>query len=190
MPDILSNLSALTVFLGIAAIGFLFLLVSFVFGEIFEHFDFAHDLDHDGGPGILSPRVISIFMTAFGGFGAIGIYLGYGVFPSSFFGVTGGLVLGGLVYAFARFLFSQQSSSAVSVADLVGRTAQVTVGIPADGSGQVRCLVGETLVEKIARSRSGHPIPNNALVRIDEIVGESVVVSPANEPTSIAPTQG
>jgi hypothetical protein len=190
MPDLLSQLSALSIFLGIAAIGFLFLLVSFVAGEVFDHFDFAHDVDHDGGPGILSPRVISVFMTAFGGFGAIGIYLGYGVFPSSFFGVAGGLVLGGAVYAFARFLFSQQSSSAVSVNELVGRTAHVTVGIPADGSGQVRCLVGETLVEKIARSRTGRPIPSNALVRIEEIVGESVVVSPASESAPVAPSQG
>jgi hypothetical protein len=190
MSDILPYMSALTIFLGIAALGFLFLLTSFVFGEVFEHFDLGHDVDHDGGPGILSPRVVSVFMTAFGGFGAIGIYLGYGTLTSSFFGLGGGGVLGGLVYAFARFLYGQQSSSAISIADLVGRTAQVTVGIPADGSGQVRCLVGETLVEKIARSRNGRPIANNALVRIDEIVGESVVVSPASDSTSIAPTQG
>src|SRR4029450_9281488 len=57
-------LNGFSVFLGIAAVGFLFLMVSLFFGEIFEHFDtaFDHDLDH-GGPGFFSPRVMSVFVT-------------------------------------------------------------------------------------------------------------------------------
>ena len=51
----LPALSAFSVFLAIAAVGFLFLLVSLVFGEIFDHFDggLDHDLSH-GGPGFFS----------------------------------------------------------------------------------------------------------------------------------------
>jgi membrane protein implicated in regulation of membrane protease activity len=190
MGDLASHISALSVFLGIAALGFLFLLVSLVFGEIFDHVDFAHDFDH-GGPGVLSPRVVSVFMTAFGGFGAIGTYLGYGVFPSSFFGLAGGVALATVIYLFARFLYSQQASSMVTTSDLVGCTAQVTVGIPMDGSGRVRCLIGESIVDKTARSKTGREIPNNAIVRIDEIVGESVIVSPANgSPPATTSSQG
>jgi membrane protein implicated in regulation of membrane protease activity len=190
MGELTSHISALSVFLGIAALGFLFLLVSLVFGEIFDHVDFAHDFDH-GGPGVLSPRIVSVFMTAFGGFGAIGMYMDYGVFPSSFLGLGGGVSLAAVIYAFARFLYSQQASSTVTTSDLVGRTAQVTVGIPSDGSGQVRCLVGESMVDKIARSRTGGEIPHNAIVRIDEIVGEFVIVSPANgSPTATTSSQG
>src|SRR5437867_10000793 len=37
MGELTSHISALSVFLGIAALGFLFLLVSLVFGEIFDH---------------------------------------------------------------------------------------------------------------------------------------------------------
>jgi hypothetical protein len=184
MWGVLSQLSALWVFLGIAALGFLFLFLSLIFGEIFEHADLGsadHDLDH-GGPGLLSPRVISVFITAFGGFGAIGIYRGFGIFFSSFLGVGGGVVLGGLVYFFARFLYGQQASSTISTADLIGCTAQVTVGIPSGGVGQVRCLVGESMVDKIARSRDGAAIPSSSLVKIEEIVGESVIVSPINPP--------
>ena len=176
------QISAVTVFLTIAAVGFLFAVVSLLFGEVFEHADFAHDFDHDGGPSLLSPRVISVFMTAFGGFGAIATFLGFGVFTSSFFGFIGGVVLASIVYAFARFLYSQQASSTINIAELVGRTAHVTVGIPTNGYGQVRCLVGESVVEKIARSRNGGEIPNNAVVRIEEVVGESVIVSPATSP--------
>ena len=72
-------LNAFSVFLAIAAVGFLFLMISLFFGEIFEHFDGSldHDLDH-GGPGFFSTRVLSVFITAFGGFGAIATDYGLG----------------------------------------------------------------------------------------------------------------
>ena len=193
MLELLSHTSAISVFLGIAAIGFLFLLVSLIFGGIFDHLDFGHGFDHDlghGGPGFFSTRVLSVFITAFGGFGAIGIYQGYGIFASSFLGFSGGVVLASVIYFFARFLFAQQASSATSAADLVGRTAEVTVGIPVGGVGQVRCLVGESMVEKIARSRDGAAVPHHALVKIEEIIGESAIVSPLSSPPPVAdPTQ-
>lgn len=193
MWELLSHLSAISVFLGIAAIGFLFLLVSLIFGGIFDHFDIGHGFDHDlghGGPGFFSTRVLSVFITAFGGFGAIGISQGYGIFASSFFGFSGGVVLASVIYFFARFLFAQQASSAISSADLVGRTAQVTVGIPSGGVGQVRCLVGESMIDKIARSRDGAAVPLNSLVKIEEIVGESAIVNPMGSPQPVAdPTQ-
>jgi len=183
MWEQLSNISPLSVFLGIAAVGFLFLLISLVFGGIFDHFDVGHGIDHDlghGGPGFLSTRGIAVFITSFGGFGSIGILSGYSVASSSFAGFIGGMVMLTLVFLFARFLYGQQASSAVITADLVGRTAQVSVAIPENGLGQVRCLMGESVVDKIARSRDGQAIGCNAVVKIDEIMGEAVLVSPAS----------
>jgi hypothetical protein len=78
---------------------------------------------------------------------------------------------------FARFLYSQQSTSEVRSADVVGQAARVVVAIPTGGVGQVRCRVGEELIDKIARSRDGAAIPENAVVKIEEILGETVVVS-------------
>ena len=82
--DVLHLMNAFTMFLAIAAVGFLFLMVSLFFGEIFEHFDggLDHDLEH-GGPGFFSTRVISVFITAFGGFGAIATHYGYGPLAAS-----------------------------------------------------------------------------------------------------------
>ena len=183
MWEPLSNVSPLSVFLGIAAVGFLFLLISLIFGGIFDHFDLGHGIDHDlghGGPGFLSTRGIAVFITSFGGFGAIGIYSGYGVAPSSFAGFVGGMVMLTLVFFFARFLYGQQASSAVITADLVGRTAQVSVAIPENGIGQVRCLISESIVDKLARSHDGQAIAFGAAVKIDEIMGEAVIVSPAS----------
>lgn len=176
MTEWLSQVSALSVFLVIAAIGFLFLLATLVFGEIFEHVDIDHDLDHDG-LGFFNTKVISVFITAFGGFGAIAVSQGFGNFASSVIGLTGGVALGALVYFFARLLYSQQASSVISSSDLVGRTGQITVAIPSNGFGQVRCLIGESMVEKIARTREGLEIPYNSLVRIEGVVGDGVIVS-------------
>ncbi len=178
-----SQFSALSIFLSIAAVGFIFLLVSLVFGELFDHlgggFDhdggFEHDLGH-GGPGIFSTRILAVFITAFGGFGAIGTHYGLSPLPSSGLGFGSGVVFALIIYAFARFLWSQQATSEVRATDLVGQTARVVVAIPPGGIGQVRCRLGEALIDKIARSGTEEPIPENAVVRIEEVLGETVVV--------------
>ena len=174
--------SAFAVFLAIAAAGFLLLLISLIFGELFEHFDVAvdHDLDH-GGPGFFSTRVLSVFITAFGGFGAIGTHYGLGTLAASGLGFVSGFFFGSLIYFFARFLYSQQSSSDVRMRDLEGLSARVIVAIPANGVGQVRCSVGEELVDKVARSGDGRAIADGTSVKIDEVLGETVIVSVVNK---------
>ena len=178
MPAWLAQVSQFTVFLGISAIGFVFLIVALVFGEMFDHLDtsFDHDLGH-GGPGFLSTRVLSVFITAFGGFGAVATYYGLGTLGSSGVGFLSGLFFAGLIYAFASFLYGQQASSGVRTQDLVGRPARVIVPIPAGGVGQVRCQLGEELVDKIARVRDGSAVPDNAAVTIAEVLGDTVIVT-------------
>lgn len=176
--------SDFAIFLAIAAVGFLFLMVSFVFGEIFGHADVgAHGGDVHGdaqGVGFLNSRVLSVFVTAFGGFGAIGAHLGYRIEISTAIGLVGGMIFGGIIYLFARFLYGQQASSGVGVGELVGRTAQISVAIPAGGLGQVRCALGENVVEKLARTVDGGAIPANTSVKIESIVGETVLVRRAD----------
>jgi hypothetical protein len=46
--------------------------------------------------------------------------------------------------------------------------------------GQVRCLISESIVDKLARSHDGQAIAFGAAVKIDEIMGEAVIVSPAS----------
>lgn len=166
--------SALTVFLGIAALGFVFLIVALLFGEVFEFFDHGIDMDH--GPGLLSTRVIAVFITAFGAFGAIAMVNGASTGIASAIGAGSGIVFAGLMVTFGRFLYRQQASSDVSATDLVGRPARVTVAIPPNGVGQVRCRIGEELVDKIAQSRGGMAIPENTAVEIAEVLGETVIV--------------
>ncbi len=178
MPEILTSASALMVFLVIAGLGFVLLLISLVFGEVFDHLG-VDALDTAHGPGFIDARVISVFMTTFGGVGAIGIQMGFGVVASSLLGLASGVALGAAVSLFGRFLYKQQASSSVSVSQMVGRTAQVTVTIPAGGIGQISCRIGEERVERIARSRENGEIRSGTLVRIEEIAGDSVIVSAA-----------
>lgn len=182
MPEFFSSISSLMVFLGIAAIGFVFLLVSLLVGDIFDSFGIDSGLDGGAdGHGLLDSRVISVFITAFGGFGAIGIQMGLGIVASSVMGLAGGVVLGGLVSLFARFLYKQQSSSSVGTGQLVGRTAQVIVSIAPGGVGQISCRIGEERIEKLARSKDNSEIKAGAMVRVDEVAGGSVIVSLATD---------
>ena len=170
----------MTIFLVIGGLGFLFLLISLVVGDIFEAvgFDFGLDTSHDFG--IFDSRVIAIFLTAFGGFGTIAVSLGWGAAGGSLFGLLGGFAFGAIVFYFGKLLYSQQSSSSVSAEDLIGRTAQVVVNIKPDGLGQISCLIGEEKVEKLARTVSGEEIKAGQLVRIDSIGSDSVIVSVDN----------
>lgn len=174
---LLSSLSAFSVFLAVAGVGFLFMMVSLLFGEVFEHFDggLDHDLDH-GGPGFFSSRVIGVFVTAFGGFGAIATHYGLGALPASLVGLFSGVVFGGAVYLFARFLYGQQASSELRSQDLVGQSARVVVTIPQGGVGQIRCRLGEELVDKVARAGDNGAIPENTVVTVEEVLGEVVIV--------------
>lgn len=172
------QVNAFGVFLAIAAVGFLFLLVSLFFGGIFDHFDggLDHDVDH-GGPGFFSTRVISVFVTSFGAFGAIATHYDLGPLAASAIGFASGLALATPIFLFARFLYGQQASSQSLASDLVGQVARVTVAIPAGGVGQIRCRVGEELIDKVARTRQGEPVPENVSVRVDEVLGETVIVT-------------
>jgi membrane protein implicated in regulation of membrane protease activity len=173
-------ISAFSTFIAIAVFGFVFVAASALLGDLFEHGDLGHDVDgHEGGPSVLSSRILSVFVTAFGGFGAIGSYLGYSLGVSTAMAFGGGLLFGGIIYFFARFLYGQQASSHVHMGDLVGCTAEVSVAIPAKGLGQIRCTIGDSVVEKVARAKDGGEIPANTLVKVEEVVGETVLVSRA-----------
>jgi membrane protein implicated in regulation of membrane protease activity len=172
-----SSWNAFSVFLAIAAVGFVFMMISLLFGEIFDHFDVGldHDLSH-GGPGFFSSRVLGVFITAFGAFGAIASHYGLSPLPSSLVGFASGFVFGGAVYAFARFLYGQQATSEVRSHELVGQSARVVVAIPAGGVGQIRCRLGEELIDKIARAGDNASIPENSTVKVEEVLGEVVIV--------------
>ncbi|HLA94638.1 MAG TPA: hypothetical protein VK612_02870 [Pyrinomonadaceae bacterium] len=176
--DFISNLNLITLFAVIGGVGFVFLLISLVVGDVFEAVGF--DLNAGGDAnldfGFLDSRVLAVFITAFGGFGLIAAQTGFGPLASSFAGLLGGVIFGGVVSAFGRFLIGQQASSSVSDSDLLGRTAQVTVAIKPGVVGQITAVIGEERVEKVARSKDGEEIVAGTLVKVSAIAGDSVIV--------------
>lgn len=170
-------MNLLTLFVVIGAVGFIFLIASLVLGDLFEMFGGHADISADATDfGLFDSRVIAVFITAFGGFGAIGVQIGFGAVVSSLVGLLGGVFFGFVVSSFGRFLVGQQASSTVTDEGLIGRNAQVTVTIKPGEVGQITCRVGDERVEKIARAADGNEIKAGSLVRVASIAGDSVIV--------------
>jgi membrane protein implicated in regulation of membrane protease activity len=176
--DFLANLNLFALFAIIGAIGFVFLIISLVVGDIFEAVGVDLGVGGDTGLdfGFLDSRVLAVFITAFGGFGAIGVQMGLGAVAASFIGLFGGIVFAVVVSLFGRFLVGQQASSSVTDDDLIGRTAQVSVAIKPGEVGHVSIRVGDQRVDKIARSKASDEIKAGTLVKVAAIAGDSIVV--------------
>jgi membrane protein implicated in regulation of membrane protease activity len=173
------------IYAAIGAFGFLFLVVMLFVGEVFGGDHDIHvgdvgadhgDVGHEGGPSIFSARVMASFLTAFGVGGVVARYYGLSHPASAGIGVVAGLVMSGLVYQFAKILYSQQASSEVHMAGLVGKSAEVTVGIPRGGMGQVTLEYGGERTTQIARSSGGEAIPPGTVVVVKAVLGDSIVV--------------
>jgi membrane protein implicated in regulation of membrane protease activity len=173
------------IYAAIGAFGFLFLLVMLFVGELFGGDHEIHagdvggdhgDFTHEGGPSIFSARIMASFLTAFGVGGVVARYYDLPHPAAAGCGVVTGIVMSGLVYQFAKILYSQQASSEVRMAGLIGRTAEVTVGIPRGGMGQVTLEYGGERTTQIARSKGNDAIPPGTVVVVTALLGDSIIV--------------
>ncbi|MGI8544425.1 MAG: hypothetical protein ACR2MD_13260 [Aridibacter sp.] len=180
----------LIIFLTIGGIGFLFLMISLILGDVFDaldldfgaDFDFDADVDADfdgggAGFGIFDSRVISMFLVAFGFVGAVALQLGLGGVLGALIGIGSGLILGGLVFAFGYYLVSNEGSPPVTNRELVGHAAKVIVDIKPDSIGQISFNVRQQRIDKLARTRDGKAIKAGETVFIEEIAGNEFIVS-------------
>lgn len=176
------------VYAAIGAVGLLFLLAMLFVGDLFGDHDFDHSIEHDGdvggGPSFLSARIISAFITAFGVGGVVGRYYKLSHPASSGVGIVTGMVMAGIVYQFAKILYSQQASSELRMAGLRGTRGEVTVAIPENGVGEITVTAGGERSTHIARSADGHAIAAGTEVVITNPLGQSVVVSRVPVPAS------
>ena len=167
------------IYAAIAAFGLLVLLAMLVGGDIFggDH-DISHDVGGDhGGPSIFSVRIMASFLTAFGVGGVLARYNGLSHVVASGVGIVAGAIMSGLVLQFAKILYSQQASSALQMQSLVGTSAEVSVGIPAGGVGQIALNVGGERSEHVARSADGGALPRGAAVIVTGLSADSVIVA-------------
>ncbi|HYN09282.1 MAG TPA: hypothetical protein VES67_18005 [Vicinamibacterales bacterium] len=175
------------IYVVIAAFGLIVLLSMLVFGDIFGDHDVDHGFDHGGdagGPSILSVRVMAAFLTAFGVGGIVARYYSLSHPAASGVGVVAGIVMAGIVYQFARLLYSQQASSELRMGGLIGATAEVSVAIPEGGVGQISLSSGGEQTEHIARSADGRALSRGTTVVIAALGGHAVVVKPVDAGTT------
>jgi membrane protein implicated in regulation of membrane protease activity len=170
----------------IAFVGFVFLLVMLFVGELFggdheiggHQGDFGHADGDFGGPSVFSSRIMAAFITSFGVGGVVARYYDLSHPAASGVGIVAGAVMAALVYQFAKLLYSQQASSELQMTRLVGRSAEVSVAIPAGGIGQVSVSVAGERTEHVARSGDGLAVARGVEVVITSLRGDSVIVTP------------
>ena len=174
------------IYAAIGAFGLIFLLVMLFVGDLFGADHEIHVGDHgdigghEGGPGVFSARIMASFLTAFGVGGIVARYYGLSHPAAAGCGVVAGVVMSGAVYQFAKILYSQQASSEVQMTRLVGKTGEVTVGIPEGGMGQVTLEYGGERTTQIARSKEGGAIPPGTAVVVTALRGDSIIVERAS----------
>lgn len=188
--------TAIVVYLCFFLAGFLFLLISFLFGA-------GHDseMDHDPtweevadghevsdqtiSPSIFSAKVAACFLIGFGLGATISYYwlsdamLGARrYFLDSLCGLMGGLIVGYLGWLIIKTIMSQQGSYQFTLDKLVGARAVLSVSIPPNGIGElVHVLDGQRRVLDV-RTPDGSPLPHGTLVEVVGISGSHGLVKP------------
>jgi membrane protein implicated in regulation of membrane protease activity len=165
------------VFLAIAIAAFLGVGGSFLFGGHDHDTSHDHGMEGDHGVPFLSPQIIFTFLLGFGAAGAIASSAGLKLHWSILIGLGSGLVLSAAAFAFFSIIYKQQATSLVQTSSAIGKIANVTSIIPADGSGEVGLEVEGQYRTYLARSRYGE-IPKGSRVRVVENQGGQLVVEP------------
>jgi len=190
-------MSAYLVYLFCLVVGFVFVLVSAVFGHAFGdhgHFDSGGGHADAGGDGggvsMFSPIVMASFVTSFGAFGLIFNELKLTQeplvsVPLSL--VCAFLVALVLVGVLSKVVRAADSSSESQVATLVGQPATVITAIPAGAVGEIAYVQAGTRYTAPAREESGALVPTGAAVTITRIVGSQVYVARSSEAKTTPP---
>ncbi len=171
-------------------VGLIFAVLSFILSGGFEaHVDadvgVAADVGVDGdivggdaGVGdvhfpLLSPVVIASFVAAFGGGGIVGMKTFF-LLPALSVLVALGFALGvGLLVGFVLMKVYKhlQTDATTTVKSLIGRIAEVTETIPAEGVGQISFSGKGQRISAPARAQEKKEIKRHAMVTITRIVG-------------------
>ncbi len=177
------------VYLSIAGMAMLFLLVSFFFGGGHDHdgevADHDHDHDHDAGGAhsystvsVFSPKVLCIFLLAFGSGGAVASVYGARPHWSVVIALLSGFAVGAVALYSLRLLYSQQANSLVTNADIVGAVGQVTTRIPSGGVGEITFVAARQSTTRLARMANGGELPAGRQAKIMAVSGDALLVEP------------
>jgi membrane protein implicated in regulation of membrane protease activity len=165
------------VFLAIAVGSFLGVGGALLFGGHDHDIGHGHDFGGDHSAPFLSPQIIFSFGLGFGSSGAIASAYGLKLHWSILIGIAFGCLMAGIVYALFSILYKQQATSVVETSSAVGKTANVVVAIPANGSGEIGLQLAGEYRTYLARSARGE-ISKGARVKVVEHQDGQLIVEP------------
>jgi membrane-bound ClpP family serine protease len=170
-------------YFSLGLIGFLLLIISFIFGELDDLLSIDIFSDHDGvGP--FNSKVMAAALTAFGAAGMLTTYYGWGALPSALASAAVALGVGAAGWWMLSLIYNQESSTDFVVSRLKGQLGEVTTTIPADGLGQVLCSGVAGSRQMLARTVDGTVIPVGQTVRIVETIGSTLIVEAVRQSSS------
>lgn len=161
-------------------------------GEVLGHGDIVSGQQTAGSEMHFSPfstPVLASFAAAFGAGGYIAYkVLGYSAVASVLIAIGVGVVGAFLLFfLISKLLIKQQASSEPRTNELVGTTAEVTIGIPKGGTGEIGYTTMGSRYTGPAVSASGEEIPARTIVLIQRITSGLFHVEPAR--AGARPTQ-
>lgn len=184
LADLISQTSAVGVFLTIAGVSFIALVIQLVAGHFGAEHDAGHiehpDHDHDMGNGtvsIFSTKVVLTFTMCFGSSGAIACFCGVrGWALQSLSGLVGGLLFGAAAYFILNALYKQQANSLVSTAGAMNQNGKLVTSIVGGGYGEVEVNISGSSRVYTASSKGGKDISRGSVVRVTAINGSILTV--------------
>lgn len=164
------------IFATIFGLGFVILIFNLIFGH-----DFDTDVDIDAsdlmGPSIFSLKMIALLMVGFGATSfALHATTRSSMMQSSLAGIGGAVVIGAIGYLIIRAFYVSQASSTITDQNVLGCDANVIDTIPAEGNGQITCIVKGREITFLARSSDGTEIAKGTPVNIKLKTGNVVTV--------------
>ncbi len=179
------------------SVGFLILLLSFIFSGLVDAFSDLFGGDHDVsinvgdhevvdvhtgegvhvGPSFFNLRAIAAFVTGFGAMGWLLTSLGWNAYLAALPSLGVGLVMAFISYGITVALFKQQSTSSYAPKEIIGQKAELVIPIPANDCGQIALVYKGSRIVRSARTKDGSAIAGG-LVKIDAILGDTAIVSP------------
>lgn len=174
----------LYLYLGCITFGLVYCIFAAVLGAHgFDHggVDHGGDIGHDGAdmPSPFNPLVISSAITTFGVSG----FIGKAAFNLTdiwslvySFGIS--VMIGAVIFfTVVKFMYSSQSNSSFSQADLVDTEAEVLTPVPRNGIGEIIYTVNGVRCSLPARSLYKEDLSRGDVVRIKDITGNVAIVA-------------
>jgi len=139
-----------------------------------------HDQGHHVALPFFSPTAFAAYLT---GFGSAGLVLTEGLkLTNPWIHVPASLVFAGgfgaaLLFGMAMIADKAESNALSSLQDVVGTDVEVTIAIPADGTGEVAFVDGGTRQTAMARSEAGQEFAQGARARVTRSVEGTLFVT-------------